>query len=279
MGLVRWGPPKELILLLQKSFGLDTFIETGTYEGETAAWAAESFSKVVTIEYSEELYRLAQERHQDKTNIDFVFGNSAEKLRSLTELSNGTAVIWLDGHWSGGSTYGEYDECPLLRELEQLSRISRSHFLLIDDARLFLSPPPVPHNADQWPTIDKVLQCIASINDQYYVTVFEDVIVCVPPYAKELLVEYLQGANTQEWNTLCLYRQSAQQLIEDNNETAAELWHQFRFAYPYLSQLRCTIEALQERCKQLELALDQSKQDLCGTTGVMNFIRTKIFGK
>ena len=52
MGIVHMGPPKELILQLADRYKLRGFIETGTYKGNTAVWAASYFDDVITIEYS-----------------------------------------------------------------------------------------------------------------------------------------------------------------------------------------------------------------------------------
>lgn len=56
-------------------------------------------------------------------------------------MENG--VFWLDGHWSGGFTAGEADECPLLGELNSLC--ARTHdIVLIDDARFLNAAPSTP---------------------------------------------------------------------------------------------------------------------------------------
>ena len=47
MGALRMGPPHDLILLLRDAFGCEVFIEAGTYRGDTAAWAAGEFARVV----------------------------------------------------------------------------------------------------------------------------------------------------------------------------------------------------------------------------------------
>jgi predicted O-methyltransferase YrrM len=49
------GVRKRLALFLKDRFDLLDFVETGTYFGTSAAWAAEHFRRVYTIEASEEL--------------------------------------------------------------------------------------------------------------------------------------------------------------------------------------------------------------------------------
>jgi hypothetical protein len=50
MGLCNNGVPEEYVDTLQKEFGIKCFVETGTFHGATAKWAAERFEQVVTIE-------------------------------------------------------------------------------------------------------------------------------------------------------------------------------------------------------------------------------------
>src|SRR2546423_1478492 len=103
MGSVHSGVPHEIILFLKEQFGLQSFVETGTLKGNSAAWASRHFKRVVTIEASEELYRAARARYAHITNVDFIWGNSAEQLPALIPgLEN--PLFWLDAHWSGSNT-------------------------------------------------------------------------------------------------------------------------------------------------------------------------------
>lgn len=200
MGIFRLGPPTGLILKLKELFQIEDFIETGTYKGDTAAWASEHFSRVQTMDLSRELYDQAVRRHAQKKNIKFIFGDSRVELAKVVPLLEGPAIFWLDGHWSGGATYGENDECPLMRELELIHQSPHDHFLFIDDARLLVSPPPKPHLIEQWPTLSQVVSALNEKSHRPYVVIVEDVIISVPQKAQEFLADYCQDLNTKEWN-------------------------------------------------------------------------------
>jgi hypothetical protein len=72
-----------------------------------------------------------------------IYGDSREELGPIIERED-NILFWLDAHWSGGETYGESDQCPLIKELEVIFRYSKekNFAILIDDVRLFLAPPP-----------------------------------------------------------------------------------------------------------------------------------------
>jgi len=197
--LIHGDLPKELMLQLKGKYALEDFIETGTYQGGTAVWAAAHFDRVTTIEFSRSLYEETKAQHDGASNLSFLFGDSREALRAIVPTLQQPAIFWLDSHWSGGQTYGQNDECPLLEEIEAITSSVHTHFLFIDDARLFVAPPPRPHRVDQWPTIDKVIGALTSTSHRYYIVIIEDVIVAVPQHAQALVASYCQEVNTRAW--------------------------------------------------------------------------------
>lgn len=196
MGLVHPGIPHEIILFLKQQFGLETFVETGTLNGNSAAWASRYFKRVVTIEASEPLWRAARARHAQMTNVEFIRGNSAQQLPALIPTLE-SPLFWLDAHWSGAHTAGEFDECPLLAEIAAISKskLEKSQLekvvIVIDDARLFLTPPPAPHKWDHWPDLSTVISALEACGNPY-VTVTDDVIIAVPRAARGAMVGYLR---------------------------------------------------------------------------------------
>jgi hypothetical protein len=193
------GPPEELVLLLKRECNLRVFVETGTYYGGTAVWAASHFDHVITIEFSKALFDQNVAKHGSIDKIDFIFGDSRSMLKAIIPTLTEPAFFWLDSHWSGDQTYGANDQCPLIDELGEINKSATTHFLFIDDARLFASPPPLPNRIEFWPSIDRVLQAIQVTSNKYYIVIFEDVIIAVPFYAKPTLVCYCQDANTRAW--------------------------------------------------------------------------------
>jgi len=191
MGLADFGLPQALVEHLAAEHQLASFFETGTFQGESTSWAAQRFATVRTVERSPIMYAMARVNLARFPNVEPVCGDSRAVLaQALPGLP--PTLFWLDAHWCGGDTAGELDaECPVLDELALLAPELDRHFVLIDDARLFAMPPPLPHKAAAWPCLAEIFDVLRSRHEPY-ITICRDVIVAVPAHAKAGLIAYLQ---------------------------------------------------------------------------------------
>ncbi len=189
------GPPAELIFALQPRMKFDEFVETGTYLGETAAWAAAHFRRVTTIELSRQFHANAVERFRSQPHVRVLNGNSAAVLREIVPALARPTLFWLDAHWSGLDTAGREMECPLLDEIAIINAAPPVHAVFVDDARLFFSPPPRPHCAAHWPDLATTVAALAASGARY-VALFEDVLIAVPNAEREFVTARLQDEST-----------------------------------------------------------------------------------
>ncbi len=97
------------------------------------------------------------------------------------------SLYFLDGHWSGGGTEGVGDECPVLAELQAIGAGHPDDCFVVDDARLFTSAPPPPHDPAQWPTVAELFDAIRALRPEHVVTVLDDQVIAVPPRGKPAL--------------------------------------------------------------------------------------------
>jgi len=193
------GPPPELVESIRDSFGVRVFVETGTFRGRTANWASTLFPKVITIEASEEIWKQARTKYSSVTNIEFRHGRSEEVLNKVVRAIRQPAVFWLDAHWSGGNTFGSTSICPIRREIKEILVASCQHVVLVDDVRLFLAPPPLPHDPDNWPSIGELLSDLQAVRPEGYQAITVDILISVPPHARlKMSIEYCQDAQTEE---------------------------------------------------------------------------------
>ncbi len=183
MGAVDFGIPRNLATLLKSKLGLANFVETGTYKGDTAAWAAGEFARVWTVEADPALAAQAKARFVAVGNVTVVEGDSVAGLARLIPDLPGPTLFWLDAHWCGTdktATAGELDQCPLLRELAEIARSPFEHAILVDDARYFLAPPPRPNRIEQWPDAEATISALREGRADRFVGVIDDVFVRVP---------------------------------------------------------------------------------------------------
>jgi hypothetical protein len=171
---------------LRDRIGLRRAVETGTFRGITARRLAGVFAEVVTIELSEELHASAAASLRDLPHVRAVQGHSAEILHQEARADTPT-LYFLDGHWSGGNTEGAEDECPVLGELQAIGVGHPDDCLIVDDARLFTSAPPPPHDPAQWPTVAELFDAIRALRPDHVVTVLDDQVIAVPAGGKPAL--------------------------------------------------------------------------------------------
>ena len=148
------------------SASTDIFVETGTYQGDTVAVAAEfGFASIYSIELNQQLVEQCQQRFKNNNNIQILFGDSPDVLQQILQGIDSRCTFWLDAHRSfslktpGSQTYGP---SPLLQELNAIASSSRrDHVIFIDDCRLF--------DTDSWNYLSKqsIVDQLLAINPAY----------------------------------------------------------------------------------------------------------------
>lgn len=196
MGNVNPGIPRAHVAVLKEAGGYRGFFETGTYLGATSAWASGEFPRVHTVEASPELFERAKPALSPHANVTQHLGRSADVLREVVPTLEGPWLFWLDAHWSAGDTFGQGEECPLLKELEIVLR-GGEHSILVDDARLFFRPYGAPHDWRQWPTVDEICGTIRDhARARMSVTIVDDVVFALPRAVHERWMDHLWRLGT-----------------------------------------------------------------------------------
>jgi hypothetical protein len=173
--------PPKIALALKKEYGLRYFVETGTYKGDSALWAAEHFEHVWTIENWPEHYRIATERYDLPANITFILGDSRDRLPEALIQVPGLALVWLDAHWIDKRLGIRPDDCPLLDELAAIRSSynqGRPHVVMIDDADFYTGEiaGKVKASPAKWPNREE----IGALLPGYTLAVQKGVIVARP---------------------------------------------------------------------------------------------------
>ncbi len=130
-----------------------SFVETGTYLGDTTWHLRNSFPQVVTIEVEPKLAELARKRFRSWKNVQVITGDSATCLAEVAPRLKSPILFWLDGHYDAGITGRGVKDCPIWEELAAIqSRTDATFSILIDDARNFGKVPgyPTVESLQQW---------------------------------------------------------------------------------------------------------------------------------
>lgn len=144
-------------VLLRNGWDGGTWVESGTFLGETSLFLARRAPRVFTIEPSERLHREAVKRFAGVTNLTAIQGLSEAVLPQLLQKLEGDVNFWLDGHYSAGMTHRGPKETPIVEELAAVAA-SRSRLrrvaVLVDDVRCFSASTAA---GSGYPSIDELV--------------------------------------------------------------------------------------------------------------------------
>lgn len=148
------------------------FLESGTYLGHSIDKALEcGFKEIHSIEVGNELYLNAKKKYVNNNNVHLHLGPSEELIWGVIKYIKEPITFWLDGHQDTDDSPRSKNVCPLLLELDAISKHDiKTHTILIDDIR---GCGTATSKGEYWPTLDELKKKIYSINSDYVIT-FED---------------------------------------------------------------------------------------------------------
>src|SRR6516165_10667553 len=85
MGAITFSIDPDLVRCLKRALPLTTFVETGTFEGESTALALPFFDRIYTVEQSAEYYLQARQRFADQPSVSVHHDGSEHFLRAFAE--------------------------------------------------------------------------------------------------------------------------------------------------------------------------------------------------
>ena len=174
----RPSPPPHIV----KQMAIDDYrikynyrilVETGTYLGEMVEAQLKRFSRIISIELSEDFYKKAKQKFKFNPNIELLQGDSGKKLAEVVPLLTEPVLFWLDGHYSGGKTARAEKDCPVPEELNIILKSTLPHVILIDDARLF-------NGTNDYPDIFQIKDIIRYNQRDYSLEIKDDIIRLTP---------------------------------------------------------------------------------------------------
>lgn len=112
------------------------YIETGAYLGNGISCVLNNYNNIHSIELAQKWYDYNVEKFKNNSNVKLYNGDSKKILPELLNTINEPVTIFLDAHYSGGTTAFGEEETPLLFELNILKNRNYDDIIIIDDCRL-----------------------------------------------------------------------------------------------------------------------------------------------
>lgn len=196
MGAIHFSLDQELVDFAIDLLGVDTFIESGTFRGDTTFAVKGKFREIHSIELSEPLFNEAVNRFKEFSHIKMYRGDSGQMIRKIAsenDLSQRKIFFWLDAHWcEASSVSGVAAQCPLLAELSAIKKLSEESIVVIDDARLFLAPPSGHdrYSAQHWPRLQQVIDALSALSLKHEILVSNDVVIFFPQKIRDEVFDF-----------------------------------------------------------------------------------------
>jgi GT2 family glycosyltransferase len=274
MGAISFSIDVNLAKALQVALSADIFFESGGFEGDSVARVSHLFQRAITVELAPHYVERLQTRFASSKAVEVIAGDSVEALVSLREeLCDSSVLYWLDAHWcDANSVNPTAHQCPLLLELEAIRRLNGDSAIIIDDARLFLAPPPASHARDDWPTWDQLSRAIASISSGSHETlVVNDCIIVYPSRVRSVLMDYSRAYGADWLKVADLAREHAilaeaaadrLRLIESLDRSAAEVTTQNQRLTEQTLRLQMQIQEKEQAIHVNKTAAEKRGSDL-----------------
>jgi glycosyltransferase involved in cell wall biosynthesis len=127
-------------VLLRNGLPDATWVETGTYLGDTTDVLSKVAKMVYSIEPEPTLFSKAEQKFRNTSNVKIINGLSEDVFPKLLPTIRGNICFWLDGHYSAGITFKGPQNTPIIDELTVIERnISQTNkiVVMVDDIRCF----------------------------------------------------------------------------------------------------------------------------------------------
>jgi hypothetical protein len=127
-------------VLLRNGLRDATWVESGTFMGDTTSVLSKVARMVYSIEPEPTLFSKAEQKFSNTSNVKIIKGLSEDVFPKLLPAISGDICFWLDGHYSAGITFKGPQDTPIIDELtvigQNISRMSKI-VVMVDDIRCF----------------------------------------------------------------------------------------------------------------------------------------------
>ena len=179
----RYAAPSPVFVkrevLMRNSTPNATWVETGTFLGETTQFLEQTADCVYSVEPEPALFERARQRFAGSSKVSIINATSETAFPTLLPTLSGPVNFWLDGHFSSGVTFRGNADTPVIEELASIET-HRARFgklcVLVDDVRSF--DPSLP-GCEGYPPIDFLVDWARRNKLKWHIE--HDIFVAVSP--------------------------------------------------------------------------------------------------
>ena len=156
-------------VLLRNGLRDATWVESGTFMGDTTSVLSRVAKMVYSIEPEPALFSKAEQKFRNTSNVKIIKGLSEDIFPKLLPTISGNVCFWLDGHYSAGITFKGPQETPILDELAAIGRhIAKMSkiVVMVDDVRCF---DPSNPEFSAYPPVDVLVDWARKLNLTWHI--------------------------------------------------------------------------------------------------------------
>ena len=133
----------ELVDKIIKKYPVTSFVETGTYRGDTAHFMARKYPDlpIYTCEIDEKFWKIATRRLKNYRNAKAIIGDSVTSLKRHSLSFGDFPLFFLDAH----AMFNWREPNPLMEELKAIKENFKNARVIVDDVE-----------TDNCPNINKI---------------------------------------------------------------------------------------------------------------------------
>ena len=162
---------QNTIIKYIKAHKVRTFVETGTYYGDTLDRVSKYVDKAYSVEIEKKFYENALIRFKKNKKIELLHGDSGRKISNILGKISDRTAFWLDGHYNNIKESEIGQITPIYLELDAIySHNIKNHILLIDDSRLFIG-------SNGYPVLEDLKKYIYKKNSNARISIHNDIII------------------------------------------------------------------------------------------------------
>lgn len=252
-GTVACSIDSRLVEAVQSYLPLRVLVKTGAIDRDCLVAFHDHFEVIHAVGSPLRYSQAESYQFPEFSNIHLHEAGSPSVLNQLSQKLRAKGVLYFLGahRLVEVNVAGRTSQCPILKELEAIGSLNEETIVLIDDARILLSPPPEIYETAQWPNFHQIVDKLYTIGPAHEIMVVNDAIAFFPScarsamesYSKAFGVDWLLAATFSKPNNIFMRQlRQKEQTVHEQSRALLQKEHTILAKDKVISKLSHTLQ-------------------------------------